>query len=76
MGTTGQTDALSEYWHRTMRTELDSHGDDASATRDLFTQKCRGWRYRFGYPPCPDMSDQQTLFALVVHHPAAKYFNV
>ena len=34
----------------------------AAQIRDLFTQKYRGSRYSFGYPACPEMSDQEKLF--------------
>ena len=33
--------------------------DDAPEIRKLFTQHYRGSRYSFGYPACPDMSDQE-----------------
>ena len=93
-------EALAELWHKRMRQELGIAGDDSPKIRDLFTQKYRGSRYSFGYPACPDMSDQDKLFrlldpgrigcvltenwqidpeqstsALIVHHPAAKYFS-
>ena len=94
-------EALAELWHKRMRQELGIVSEDASKIRDLFTQKYRGSRYSFGYPACPDMSDQEKLFrllkperigceltenwqidpeqstsAIIVHHPAAKYFNI
>jgi 5-methyltetrahydrofolate--homocysteine methyltransferase len=94
-------EALAELWHKRMRQELGIDGDDSPRIRELFTQHYRGSRYSFGYPACPDMSDQDKLFrllrpdrigctltenwqidpeqstsAIVVHHPAAKYFNV
>jgi 5-methyltetrahydrofolate--homocysteine methyltransferase len=94
-------EALAEMWHKRIRQELGIAGDDSPRVKDLFTQKYRGSRYSFGYPACPDMSDQEKLFrlidpgrigceltenwqidpeqstsAIVVHHPAAKYFNV
>ena len=94
-------EALAELWHKRMRQEVGIGGDDAPTIRALFTQKYRGSRYSFGYPACPDMSDQEKLFrllepqrigceltenwqidpeqstsAIIVHHPAAKYFNV
>jgi len=93
-------EALAEFHHRLMRTELGIAGDDSANIRDLFHQKYRGSRYSFGYPACPNLEDQTKLFALlkpeenvgvrltsgfllepeqstsalVVHHPAAKYF--
>jgi cobalamin-dependent methionine synthase I len=94
-------EALAEYWHKSIRTELGIAGDDATDTRRLFSQGYRGSRYSFGYPACPNLEDQTKLFtmlrperigvalseefmlepeqstsAIVVHHPAAKYFNV
>ncbi len=58
-------EALAEYWHKRMRQELGIGGDDSPNIRDLFTQHYRGSRYSFGYPACPDMSDQEKLFALL-----------
>ncbi|MEZ6191838.1 MAG: vitamin B12 dependent-methionine synthase activation domain-containing protein [Phycisphaerales bacterium] len=58
-------EALAELWHKRMRQELGIDGDDAPNTRDLFTQHYRGSRYSFGYPACPDMSDQDKLFRLL-----------
>jgi 5-methyltetrahydrofolate--homocysteine methyltransferase len=94
-------EALAEFWHKRMRQELGIAGDDSPRIKDLFTQKYRGSRYSFGYPACPNLQDQEKLFALlepqrigcvltenwqidpeqstsaiIVHHPAAKYFNV
>jgi len=94
-------EALAELWHKRIRQELGIDGEDSPRVHELFTQKYRGSRYSFGYPACPDMSDQEKLFrllrperigcvltenwqidpeqstsAIVVHHPAAKYFNV
>ncbi len=58
-------EALAEMWHKRMRQELGIDGDDSPRVRELFTQKYRGSRYSFGYPACPDMSDQDTLFRLL-----------
>ncbi len=94
-------EALAEFWHKRMRQELGIAGEDSPKIKDLFTQKYRGSRYSFGYPACPNLQDQEKLFALldpsrigcvltenwqidpeqstsaiIVHHPAAKYFNV
>lgn len=94
-------EALAEYWHRSVRTELGIAGEDAADIRRLFSQGYRGSRYSFGYPACPDLEEQTKVFqllrperiglalseefmlepeqstsALIVHHPAAKYFNV
>ncbi|MHC5025895.1 MAG: methionine synthase, partial [Planctomycetota bacterium] len=58
-------EALAELWHKRMRAELGIGGDDSPRIRELFTQKYRGSRFSFGYPACPEMSDQAKLFALI-----------
>lgn len=58
-------EALAEFWHKRMRQELGIAGEDAPRIKDLFTQHYRGSRYSFGYPACPDMSDQLKLFKLL-----------
>jgi 5-methyltetrahydrofolate--homocysteine methyltransferase len=58
-------EALAEYWHKRVRQELGIAGEDSPVIRDLFTQHYRGSRYSFGYPACPDLADQQTLFRLL-----------
>jgi 5-methyltetrahydrofolate--homocysteine methyltransferase len=58
-------EALAELWHKRMRAELGIGADDSPRIRELFTQKYRGSRYSFGYPACPDMSDQEKLFRLL-----------
>ncbi len=58
-------EALAEFWHKRMRQELGIAGDDAPKIKDLFTQHYRGSRYSFGYPACPNMADQDKLFALL-----------
>jgi 5-methyltetrahydrofolate--homocysteine methyltransferase len=58
-------EALAECWHRRMRQELGIDGQDSPHIKQLFTQKYRGSRYSFGYPACPNMSDQETLFRLL-----------
>jgi 5-methyltetrahydrofolate--homocysteine methyltransferase len=59
------TEALAELWHKRMRAELSIDQDDSPRIRELFTQHYRGSRYSFGYPACPDMSDQEKLFRLL-----------
>jgi 5-methyltetrahydrofolate--homocysteine methyltransferase len=58
-------EALAELWHKRIRQELGIAGDDAPRVEKLFTQHYRGSRYSFGYPACPDMSDQEKLFRLL-----------
>ncbi len=58
-------EALAEFWHKRMRQEMGIAGEDAPRVKDLFTQHYRGSRYSFGYPACPDMSDQDKLWKLL-----------
>jgi 5-methyltetrahydrofolate--homocysteine methyltransferase len=58
-------EALAELWHKRMRQELGIAGDDSPKISDLFAQKYRGSRYSFGYPACPEMSDQDKLWRLI-----------
>lgn len=58
-------EALAEFWHKRMRQELGIGNEDSPKVRELFTQKYRGSRYSFGYPACPDMTDQRKLFRLL-----------
>jgi 5-methyltetrahydrofolate--homocysteine methyltransferase len=94
-------EALAEMVHRRVRAEWGIGGEDSPDVRKLFKKHYRGCRYSFGYPACPALEDQATLFklldpgriglalseqfqlepeqsttALILHHPAAKYFNV
>jgi len=59
------TEALAEFWHKRMRQELGIAGDDSPRIKELFTQHYQGSRYSFGYPACPNMADQEKLFALL-----------
>jgi 5-methyltetrahydrofolate--homocysteine methyltransferase len=58
-------EALAELWHKRIREELGVAGDDHEEVRKLFAQHYRGSRYSFGYPACPEMSDQEKLFRLL-----------
>ena len=58
-------EALAELWHARIRRELGIHRDDAREIKDLFKQAYQGSRYSFGYPACPDLAAQETLFDLL-----------
>ncbi|MEE8153847.1 MAG: methionine synthase [Phycisphaerales bacterium] len=58
-------EALAELWHKRMRAELGIGTEDSPSIRKLFTQHYRGSRYSFGYPACPELSDQEKLFRLL-----------
>jgi 5-methyltetrahydrofolate--homocysteine methyltransferase len=59
------TEALAELWHKRIREELGIAGKDAADVRRLFSQGYQGSRYSFGYPACPNLEDQEKLFALL-----------
>ena len=60
------TEALAEYWHARVRSELGISGNDASDRSQLVTkQSYQGERYSFGYPACPDVEQQTVLVDLL-----------
>jgi 5-methyltetrahydrofolate--homocysteine methyltransferase len=58
-------EALAEYWHKYMRTELGFASGDDPSVKKLFQQKYRGSRYSFGYPACPNLEDRVHLMKLL-----------
>jgi len=58
-------EALAEYWHKIVRTELGIADKDAKDVTRLFSQGYQGSRYSFGYPACPNLEDQTKLFELI-----------
>jgi 5-methyltetrahydrofolate--homocysteine methyltransferase len=65
------TEALAEYWHRRVRSELVFRDGSTAAAADaedvtrFFDLDYRGARYSFGYPACPELSDQAQLVPLL-----------
>ena len=65
------TEALAEYWHQRVRTELTfADGSTAASTdpaelTDYFGLSYRGARYSFGYPACPNLEDQRQVVELL-----------
>ena len=59
------TDALAEYWHRTMRQEMGIGGKRTVNLHGAITQEYQGSRYGFGYPSCPDLEAHRPLFAFL-----------
>ncbi len=65
------TEALTEYWHKRVRSELllpDGTPAGAADAHDLagvLRQNYRGSRYSFGYPACPDLEQQVGVFDLL-----------
>ncbi|HKR11057.1 MAG TPA: methionine synthase [Pyrinomonadaceae bacterium] len=58
-------EALAEMWHQVIRQELSISDSDAGELTKLFRQQYQGSRFSFGYPACPDLEDQEKLFALL-----------
>jgi 5-methyltetrahydrofolate--homocysteine methyltransferase len=65
------TEALAEYWHQRIRSEL-TFADGSTAAREdpdqvekFFDLQYRGARYSFGYPACPDLTDQTKVMQLL-----------
>ena len=58
-------EALAEWTHKRIRTELDFHYDDAKEMKRLLGQGYQGSRYSFGYPACPYLEDQTKMFDLI-----------
>jgi 5-methyltetrahydrofolate--homocysteine methyltransferase len=65
------TEALAEYWHQRIRSELVLPGgrtiasDDPSELDGLLRTDYRGCRYAFGYPACPELADRAPLVDLL-----------
>ena len=59
------TEALAEHWHARIRSELGFAMEDSPALDNILDQGYRGSRYSFGYPACPDLSQQVQLCELL-----------
>jgi 5-methyltetrahydrofolate--homocysteine methyltransferase len=59
------TEAMAEYWHKTVRQDLAIDGKDAVDINRLFSQGYQGSRFSFGYPACPNLEDHEQLFSIL-----------
>jgi 5-methyltetrahydrofolate--homocysteine methyltransferase len=59
------TDAVAEYWHEVMRSELGFENDRPETLAGYAVQEYRGSRYGFGYPACPDLDAHRGVFELL-----------
>ncbi|MEY3737006.1 MAG: hypothetical protein RLZZ251_722, partial [Actinomycetota bacterium] len=59
------TEALAEFWHARVRSELGFASGDSSELSEILDQGYRGSRYSFGYPACPDLEAQRELCMLL-----------
>ncbi|MFF9686749.1 methionine synthase [Streptomyces sp. NPDC014623] len=58
-------EALAEYWHARVRSELGFAGEDPSDVQDMFALKYRGARFSLGYGACPDLEDRAKIADLL-----------
>ena len=58
-------EATAEYIHRIMREDVGIFDPKDITQDEIFKSKYQGTRYSFGYPACPDLSDQEKLFKLL-----------
>jgi len=59
------TEALAEFWHARVRSELGFSHEDPAETAGLFKLEYRGARFSLGYPACPDMEDRRKVVELL-----------
>ncbi|MEV6118203.1 methionine synthase [Streptomyces sp. NPDC052109] len=58
-------EALAEYWHARVRSELGFAGEDPADIEDMFALKYRGARFSLGYGACPDLEDRTKIADLL-----------
>jgi 5-methyltetrahydrofolate--homocysteine methyltransferase len=58
-------EALAELWHHRIREELGFVQEDGPTLTGLFRQQYRGGRYSWGYPACPDLTDNAKVATLL-----------
>ncbi|MEV4871058.1 methionine synthase [Streptomyces syringium] len=58
-------EALAEYWHARVRSELGFAGEDPADVEDMFALKYRGARFSLGYGACPNLEDRAKIADLL-----------
>ncbi|MGW1890909.1 methionine synthase [Streptomyces sp. NPDC002004] len=58
-------EALAEYWHARVRSELGFAAEDPAEMEDMFALKYRGARFSLGYGACPDLEDRAKIADLL-----------
>jgi 5-methyltetrahydrofolate--homocysteine methyltransferase len=58
-------EATAEFLHKRIRTSWGIVDDPAMTMKQLFNADYHGIRVSFGYPACPELSDQEKLFQLL-----------
>ena len=59
------TEALAEYWHSRIRSELGFAAEEPADVAGLFKLDYRGARFSLGYPACPEMEDRRKVVELL-----------
>jgi 5-methyltetrahydrofolate--homocysteine methyltransferase len=65
------TEALAEFWHQRIRSELvfadgtSAAAEDPAEIEKFFDLAYRGARFSFGYPACPDLTEQTKVVRLL-----------
>ena len=64
------TEALAEYWHQRVRSELvvgdrSMDSDDPANAQGFFDLEYRGARFSFGYGACPNLEDRAKMMELL-----------
>ncbi|GAB3493464.1 methionine synthase [Nocardiopsis coralliicola] len=59
------TEALAEYWHTRIRSELGFSGQDPAELEAFFKLGYRGARFSLGYGACPDLEDRAKIVQLL-----------
>jgi 5-methyltetrahydrofolate--homocysteine methyltransferase len=59
------TEALAEYWHSRVRSELGFAAEDPTDIEGMFKLQYRGARFSLGYPACPNMEDRTKVVELL-----------
>lgn len=59
------TEALAEYWHARVRSELGFSGEDPDDIEQYFKLGYRGARFSLGYGACPNLEDRAKIAQLL-----------
>ncbi|WP_082127119.1 methionine synthase [Allosalinactinospora lopnorensis] len=59
------TEALAEYWHTRVRSELGFAGEDPADLEQFFKLGYRGARFSLGYGACPNLEDRAKIMKLL-----------
>ncbi|GAA2102145.1 methionine synthase [Streptomyces albiaxialis] len=58
-------EALAEFWHARVRSELGFSGEDPEQMQGMFDLKYRGARFSLGYGACPNLEDRAKIAELL-----------